>query len=269
MNTSFFLKRRFQVLGFIFILTSIIFLNIGTVFHPIRSLVFSISSPLFLSITDFCSQIQKPFSVLFSLSDIRKTNEDLFWENKTLKSQLAELEYVMSENDELKRQLDFKEQSTRDLFSTRIIGYGDPGSEDWLVVDKGESSGAQKGMAVLANASILIGRIEEVYEHSSRVQLLTSRESVVNVRVAKTRTEGVVRGRYGLGLQLDMVLSTETLSEGDNIVTSEISSKFPAGLFVGVIQDIRMSEDGLSQIATIDQGIHFHKMEIVWIDKTL
>lgn len=269
MKTSFFLKRRFQVLGFIFILIILIFFNIGNIFQPIRSLVFSISSPLLLPVTSFFSQAQKSFAVVFSLSDIRKANEDLFWKNKNLESRLAELEYVLSENEELRRQLDFKKQSQRDLFSARIISYGDPGSEDWLVVDKGESSGIQKGMAVLANASILIGKVEEVYAHSSRIQLLTGRESVVNVRVAKTRTEGVVRGRYGLGLQLDMVLSTEALSEGDSLVTSEIGSKFPPGFFVGVIQDIRMSEDGLSQVANVDQGIHFHKMEMVWIDKTL
>ncbi len=269
MKTSFFLKRRFQVLGFIIFFMILILFNIGNVFQPVRSLVLTISSPFLLSLTSFFSHTSKSFNVLFSLSDIRKMNEDLFWENKSLEARIAELEYTRSENEELRRQLDFKKQSERDVTSARIISYGDPGSEDWLIIDKGETSGIQKGMAVLANASVLIGKIEEVYAHSSRIQLLTSKESVVSVRVAKTRTEGVVRGRYGLGLQLDMVLSTETLSKGDVLVTSEIGSKFPSGIFVGVVQDIRMSEDGLAQRANVDQGVSFHKMEVVWVDKTL
>lgn len=263
MRTSIFGQKKFQVAIAALLFSGISFLFVGDWFSPVRGLFWTVVSPITSPLSSFSFEVKKRFTLFSGFSDVRLTNERLFYENKQLESRIAQLESVLSENELLREQLNFSKEIDTKMEVSRIVGYGDRKEGEWVVINKGEDAHFDVGMPVFAYSSILLGRIEEVYSNSSRVKLLTSPESAVNVQVADSRTKGVVRGRYGLGLLLDMVLSTEALSEGDRLVTSEIGSLYPPNLFVGTIRDIRMSEDGLAQQATVDQGFSFSDLEFV------
>jgi rod shape-determining protein MreC len=258
-------QRKVQV-GFVAIFFLILtFFDVGGMFSPIRSSFWTIISPVVTPINQVSNRIQDTFTVFLSLYAIQDENERLFSEKKQLEAKIARLEMFEQENIMLKKELDLYKESEKELIPARIIGFDNPGSREWIVINKGNTSGIQVGQPVLAHSSILIGRVSEVYPFSSRIELLTSGESVVNIRIVESGSKGVVRGKYGLGLQLDMVLSTESVSSGDRVVTSELGMTFPEGLFIGRLRDPHLDDGGVYQRAFVDQDITLGDLDVVFI----
>ena len=55
-----------------------------------------------------------------------------------------------------------------------------------LLIDQGKSEGVEVGMTVVAGGNILIGKITEVFEHSSRVMIADDPRAVISVRIIDT-----------------------------------------------------------------------------------
>ncbi|KKP79566.1 MAG: Rod shape-determining protein MreC [Candidatus Moranbacteria bacterium GW2011_GWF2_35_39] len=72
-------------------------------------------------------------------------------------------------------------------------------------------------MAVVVFDGILVGKVKEVYNNSSKVVLLSDASSSVNVSDVETSAKGILSGEYGLGLMLEMVEQTDVLKAGDDI----------------------------------------------------
>lgn len=256
-------QRKFHIGVVVFILLIVIVFNIGGIFTPVRGAFWSVGQLIAVPVRSAIVQMRQVSTILFSLSDYRESQRDLYEENRRLEARVAELESCTQENVVLREELSLQNETRVELITALIVGYSDPGAGEWITVNKGSSSGIATGMPVFAHASVLIGNVEEVSSSTSRIRLLTSGDNVVNVRIANTRVKGVVRGRFGLGLQLDMILSTDPLTEGDRVVTSEIGQRFPKDLYVGTIRDVRMSEDGLSRQAVVDQEVSLYDLEMV------
>ncbi|MFA5615006.1 MAG: rod shape-determining protein MreC, partial [Methanoculleus sp.] len=81
----------------------------------------------------------------------------------------------------------------------------------------------------------------------------------------ETGSIGVVSGKYGLGMILDMVLQTDYLKIGDDVITSEISQNIPRGLLIGKIKEVYPSGGYLFQQAVISSPVDFSKMRFVFV----
>jgi len=263
-----FQRKRFQILAFSVAMAGVVAFDIGGIFAPVRGIVFSLASPAFAPAAEAAFDVRRTFSVLAAPAEIRRTNEALFEENNRLRARVAELESLSKENETLRAALDVEKTSERDLEWAHIAAYGDPKRGEFVIIDKGKNRGISEGMPALLDGSVLAGRVEEAYPASAKVRLLTSADSVVNARLAETHTRCVVRGRFGLGLKLDRALPTDPVSEGDRVVTSELGDRFAPNLFIGTVREVRTSEDGLAQEATIDPGVSVFDRNILAIDKS-
>ena len=265
MRQALYKQKKIQVGLVASIFVVVVFFDIGGIFTPIRSFFWTVMSPIATPLNAVSNRMGDTVSLFFSLYTLHDENEQLFSEKKRLEARVAVLETLERENEMLKKELDLYEKTEKKLTPARIIGLDNPGSREWVVINKGSSSGLQKGQPVLAHSSVLIGRVSEVYPFSSRVELLTSGESVVNIRIVENGAKGVVRGKYGLGLELDMILSTETISSGDRVVTSELGVTFPEDLFIGTLREVYLDSEGVYQKAFVDQGISLGDIELVFI----
>jgi rod shape-determining protein MreC len=95
--------------------------------------------------------------------------------------------------------------------------------------------------------------------------LLSNSESLVSGVALETGAQGIVRGEYGLGFLLDMVLQTDTLKVGDSIMTSGLGGDVPAGLMIGTLQDTRLSSDRLFQQGSVVSPVRFDRMHYVFV----
>ena len=134
-------------------------------------------------------------------------------------------------------------------------------------VISGENVEIKAGMPVIVSQGILIGKVEEVYANMARVVLLTDSESIINVRDLETEAKGVVRGKFGLGLVLEMVSQDDALSAGDPIITSGLGGDFPKGLLVGKIQEPKSSLDQIFQGATVIAPVKYSNLDVVFVIK--
>jgi rod shape-determining protein MreC len=267
MSFNFFKTKLFKIIVVIAIGGFFIFISPFGVFNPIRSVLFFIFSPIQKIVYGFSYECSSIGNFVGSIGQLKKENEKLIEENRDLKTEIAKLEKDKSENETLREELKILPRNKFNLEGAVIIG-SDPSNEGaWVAVNKGKNNGIEKGMAVIAGKGALLGKIDEVYFSSSKVMLLTNTQSKISAIDSKTGAKGVVGGEYGLGIIFDMVLQSESLNVGDEIITSEIGKDIPSGLWVGTVQEIGSSSDRLFQRAIISPAADVSKKEFVFVIK--
>ncbi|PJA87854.1 MAG: rod shape-determining protein MreC [Candidatus Moranbacteria bacterium CG_4_9_14_3_um_filter_40_7] len=245
----------------------LVFLNPKKVFNPFFEIFFKLSLP-FQKI--FYTLSQKTGNTLIfwsSLNEIREENEKLIKENRALLVETAGQKELQRENEELRKQLGLIPGKNFSLEASFVIGQNPQKLGSWILIDKGENSGITTGMPVIVSQGILIGKVEEVYADTAKVILLTDSESVINVRDLETEAKGVVRGKFGLGLVLEMVSQDDMLNAGDSIITSGLGGDLPKGLLVGKIQEPKVSLDRIFQGATVAVPVKYSNLDVVFVIK--
>lgn len=202
-------------------------------------------------------------SFFSSIGTLKRENEQLLEENTNLKAENALLADQSRENELLRQEIQLAPRDRFSLIAAEVIGRDSASSGGAVLINKGTSSGVGKGMAVIAGAGTLIGRVAEVTPLSSRVLLISDSGSAINAVAGAHEARGVVRGEYGLGLVLDLVLQSDTLASGDEVITSGLGGDIPRGLLIGSVTSIESSADRLFQRATLASPLHIDQIRFV------
>lgn len=201
-------------------------------------------------------------------------------ENEQLKSKVAELteenNRLLSEKEELSRlrelyELD-NEYQIYPKVAARVIAKD---SAKWFQefrIDKGISAGISEGMNVLSGGG-LCGIVIEVGNNYSVVRSIIDDESAV---YAMSRISGdtcLVRGSSALYekglLNLTNIDKNARISEGDLIVTSDLSTKYLPGLLIGYAGEIEVNSQQLSKSGTIIPVADFDDLQEVLVIKSI
>jgi rod shape-determining protein MreC len=153
-----------------------------------------------------------------------------------LQTRVAELE---SQNNKLKQLLGYVEKdslSSRPI-PARVIGRS---ADNWwqqVTLNRGSLAGIKEGFIVKAEGG-LVGLVESVTAHTSRVLLISDLKSQVGVTIARTGAKGVVRGTSSAEAVLEFYEKVPNVKPGDLVATSTYSQKFPSGLAVGRVKSL-------------------------------
>lgn len=248
-------------------LLMLIFANPYNLFNPFRGIVTTVFSPFQKVFYSFSYGYNNTKDFLGSIGQLKNENEKLIREKQELLAKNAMLSDTENENKILREQIGLLPREKFDLIAASVISQDPHGMGNWLELDKGSDDGISEGMSVIVSRGILLGRVQEVSAKSSKVILLTNSKSTVNGITTKNSAKGIVKGEYGLGILFDMVLQTDSIQVGDEVVTSGIGEEFPRGLFVGVIQEVHNSDDNLFQQAVISSPVQVSKLQMVFIVK--
>lgn len=247
----------------------IIYINPQKILNPVRSGMAVVLSPfekVFYSLSIGFENIKEFIS---SIGELKKENERLMKENQNLISESVMLQDVKNENLLLREQINLIPRDKYDLISAFVISQDPSGTGNWIEIDKGVGDGIEEGMPVIASKGFFIGRIQEARISSSKIILLTNPESDVNVMTLENNSKGLVSGEYGLGMMLTYVLQSDSLNDGDKLITSGIGGDIPRGLYVGTVHDIHMSEDRLFQQASVTAPVQVSKLQMVFVIKNV
>jgi rod shape-determining protein MreC len=236
-------------------------------FGPFRAVLGSVALPFEEVLSFLGSEAASVGDFLGSIGSLKDENRRLLEENVRLSAENARLADMQKENESLRKELDLLPRGTFELEAADVVGQDSLGLGSWLLIGKGASDGIRKGMPVIVGQGVLVGRIEETMPYSSRVGLLTGPESLVNGTDLQTEAKGIVKGQYGLGLVLDMVLQTDSVRVGDDIVTSGLGGDMPRGLLIGKAQDVRASGDHLFQQAVLAPPVKSAGLRTVFVIK--
>ena len=144
--------------------------------------------------------------------------------------------------------------------TARIYASGPTAFDNIRYIDKGASDGIVVGQAVLDEDG-LIGRVDLVSANDARIRLITDPIVSVGVRVQATNETGVVTGRGDGPLRLEMFRATQTVSEGDLVITD--GSRFPPGIVVGSITDTADAEVGFVLRSSVRPAARLSQVEYV------
>jgi rod shape-determining protein MreC len=202
-------------------------------------------------------------------------------ENKLLKERLnsllkerEKLQETISENERLKRILDYQEEAPYELVSARVIGWSPSLFSSALLIDKGINQGIKKDAPVVAwqeagnpldNGMAVVGRIIESNPDMSKVLLITDSNSELAVMVQRSREKGVIAGTGDRFLLLRYLSPTADLEVGDLIITSGMGRMFPPGLAIGSVEEVLTGVGGLEKRARVVSRLNMNRLEDVQI----
>lgn len=238
---------------------------------PIRNAVGFVIIP-------FQNGINKIGGWMTEQSDAFEDVKALAKENKELKAKVEELtlrnqELVENQGQLARLQELYKidqEYAQFNKIGAEIISK-DPGN--WystFVINKGRTDGLAVDMNVMAEGG-LVGIITEVGDNWATVRSIIDDESNVSAMIANTSDHCTVSGNLTLinsGKINFSQLSVEegTISEGDAIVTSNVSEKFQTGLLIGYVSDMSLDANNLTTSGTIIPAVDFkHLREVLVI----
>ena len=267
MPKKFFTSKIIRLISAIVICLLLVFFSPGNFLSPVRGLFLKIVYPFEKTFYIAGQKTNNFFSLISSISECKEKNINLIKENNELQAQIDKLKDQKKENEELRRQLELSPRDKYQLESSLVIGQDPRRAGSWIIIDRGKNNGIEKGMPVIVFNSILIGKVDEVYDNSAKVVLLSDASSVVNVSDVETSARGILSGEYGLGLKLSMVEQAEILNVGDDVVTSGLGGSMPKGLLVGKIEQISNSPDKLFQEAVILPKVKYSNLNIVFVIK--
>ncbi len=197
--------------------------------------------------------------------------ENLVKENKRLRKENVELALLnerlheaMLENIRLRRLLRFKEQSHYRLIAANVIGQGQEQTVQSLLLNVGSSDGVRKNMPVVTDRG-LVGKIITATPHQSIAQILLDRNSLVSVRLQKSREVGVVGWSGNFWLDLNYIPRDLPVELGEVVVTSGLSQIYPAGLKVGVVAQVKENQYELFKEIRVKPAVNFNRLEEVFI----
>jgi rod shape-determining protein MreC len=185
--------------------------------------------------------------LLYWVDEIRRGEA----ERAMLEEKLARENVILGRADGLKRENDLLRAYhyvagpvESELVYARVIGREIDTWRRALVVDRGTADGVVRGMPVIG-ADGLVGYVRSVAGSVSLVEIITSDQIRCAVEHAPTGRAGLFYSdERGCG-HLSYFGRDVPVKVGDLIVTSGFSGKFPQGLVVGYVSDVRRPADSL------------------------
>lgn len=198
---------------------------------------------------------------------LQKTVDELTIENNRLQQERYELERL--------QELYALDQSYADYKKVGAhVTANDSGN--WFssfTIDKGEKDGIKKDMNVMAGTG-LVGIVTEVGPNWARVRSIIDDSSNVSALILSTSDKCIVKG--DLTLMNDGKIRFEQLAnngseikEGEQVVTSHISSKYLQGILIGYVSEITTDANNLTRSGYITPAVDFqHLQEVLVITTT-
>jgi rod shape-determining protein MreC len=128
--------------------------------------------------------------------------------------------------------------------------------ERTIELDQGSSRGIAVGMPVVTGGGLL-GRIAQVSDSRSRVELITDPDVSVGVRLVRSGDFGATRGE-GLDrpIEVDLIALDTPVLLGESVVTSGLQgSAYPEGLLVGTVTGVRPEPVADSQAVELEPAV--------------
>lgn len=136
-----------------------------------------------------------------------------------------------------------------------------------LVLDAGTRQGVEEGMAVI-DAEGIMGQVISVAPSHSTVILVSDPSHAIPVQVVRTGLRAIA---FGTGhtdlLEVPSIPLSADLVVGDQLETSGIGGRFPAGFKVGTITNLRPDDTRLFVVAEVRPSAHLDRggeVLLVW-----
>ncbi len=129
-----------------------------------------------------------------------------------------------------------------------------------LTIYKGTNSGLKEGLAVINNSG-LIGTIKSVSDEASVVELITSKNSNISVRI--NDNYGILKMDNGVLVVKDLVANSD-ISIGDEIYTSGLGN-LPSDIYVGKVINVSLNNTEIEKIIEVEPAVDLNNINYILV----
>lgn len=208
--------------------------------------------------------IQSLFAWVPNPVALKSENTALRELNLQLSIESSRFRQSMVENATLRKMLELQPLTTEKLIAADIVGKTTTELRNYATINKGTEDGIKEGMTCITDAG-LVGNIVGASPHFAVVQLLLNRDTRVAAKVYRTRVDGIVHWQGETTLSLKDVPRTFDVKQGDLIITSSYSAKYPPNIVVGTVRRVDNEPNSLFQNVVIESAVNFATLEQVFV----
>jgi len=172
-----------------------------------------------------------------NLRQTRQQDAQLKQEVARLREEEASFAEDAQQGRRLQKLLGFKESYVTSTVAAQVIGTSGSERSHVLYLDKGSDDGLKPEQAVITPDGV-VGKIRDVFPHTSQLLLISDPSSGAGVLLATTRIRGIVKGTATGRVEIDNLTADSRIKVGEPVVTSGGDLVFPRGLPVGTIESI-------------------------------
>ncbi len=266
-NINFFIEnssysKKKCLIFFVFLFLFLIFIHSTSVPHYLKNSFYSFSEPVQVYFSKKGDFLANFFQGFFQSARLKEKNEWLLKENRQLIGKNAELEFFQQENKELREMLELKQEEDFSLEVAQVIGRE---SSSVITINKGDQDGIKTNFPVINGEKVLIGRVFQIYEGVSKVQLLNSENSILNAFIINKNVYGILKGSNSSYYLFDLIPEGSSIEVGDLVVTSNLGGGLPDNLLIGTVKEIENSERPSFLQAKINPFYSFQELNNVFI----
>lgn len=238
--------------------------------RPFTSIVAAVVIPMQDGINSVGVWVSDRAGSMQSMEELRTENEQLRHQVEDLTRQNESLQSDQSELEELRSLFALSQQYVDyTKIGARVISSGSGNWYENFVINKGSDDGIAVNMNVLAGDG-LVGIVTEVGHNFARVQSIISDDSSVSAMSASAADTCVVKGnsesarRDGV-IDVTYISKDAAMVDGEELVTSNISSKYLPGLKIGTVSGIEMDSSNLTKSAKLTPVVDFQHVDEVLV----
>ena len=205
---------------------------------PLTSRVSEASLPL-QWLTDIPNRLGEwSDEVLVTRVELEEENAFLRQELLVYKGQLQRMAAISAENTRLRNLLNATEMLSDKVLVAELVGMSTDPLRHTIVINRGAADNAYVGQPVLDDRG-LMGQVIDVRAGNSTVLLLTDNTHALPVQVIRNGVRAIAEGTGDFRrLSLRYVSPTVDIKPGDDLVSSGLGGRFPAGYPVGTVLEI-------------------------------
>jgi rod shape-determining protein MreC len=182
------------------------------------------------------------WSNYIDLRHTRQQNYDLQQEIARLRLEQAALSEDAIQGHRLQAMLDFQQHYVASTVAAQVIGSSGSDLARVLYLDKGAKDGLKPDQAVITPDGI-IGKLRDVFPHTSQVLLINDQTSGAGVLLATTRLRAILRGSAAGQIVINNLTPDSRIKPGEQVLTSGGDQVYPRGLPVGTIESIKQDPE--------------------------
>jgi len=250
------------------LLLSLLLLSVGsrsrTPSDPVARLVLEVMRPFQGAADAGLEAIRRAWRTYIALVGVKRDNELLQRRVVELEQQAVRLGEVEQTDKRLGELLRFRSTLSGEAQGAQIIARDPLPWFGTVTINKGDSDGVHKGMAVLSSFGV-VGQTISSSPHAARVLLITDHNSGVDALVQRSRARGIVEGGLDGTCIMKYLKRGEDVEVGDRIVSSGLDGIFPKGIMVGTVTRVTRGNRGLMQVAEVQPAVPLDRIEEVLV----
>ncbi len=261
-NVFLFIRRHFNFLFFLVLqIISLSFLFRFNKYHEAAFLNVS---------TEITGRVNERYNNIEYYFQLKKTNESLVQENLRLRQQLKE---NYEAPDSARRLINdtIKVDSGRSILKykileAKVVGNSVNGQANYLTIHRGFDQGVRPNMGVTGPQGI-VGSVVNVSKNFATVQSMLHYQFGLVAKLKHNNETGAIQwdGQSPFFVTMKNIPKSVKVDIGDSVLTTQISSLFPANLMVGTVAEIVPDNTSNFYTLKIRTATNFSTIEYVYV----